>query len=134
MADGTLTVSTIKRRRLRFDNAEQTEIAHQKNANTIEDFIAKVTYFPGSRNGSMLKATITQRTARDRYSSSIPQLQVNLVLPRNSLVFQLVREGRLAEFKALLRDGKASLRDHDDLGNSLLAVSPNPTLEALFSL
>ena len=51
MGDGTLTVSTIKRRWL-------TETTHQEDAENIEDFIAKLTYFLSSGTGSMFKATI----------------------------------------------------------------------------
>lgn len=130
MENGTLTVSTIKQRRL-------IETGDQKDDDTIEDFIAKVTYFPGdrkrtgkrtgnrtaTRTGSMFTATVRQQTLRHGGFFSIPRLQANFVLPSDSLVFQLVQEGRLAEFEALLRQGKASLRDHDELGNSLLAVS-----------
>jgi len=74
----------------------------------------------------MLIATIELEDRPDGTFSSIPRLTVNRVLPRDSLVFDLVRGGELKEFQGLLRDGEASLRDHDELGNSLLAVSaPN---------
>lgn len=122
MGDGTLTISTVKRRRL-------TETTHQDDADNIEDFIAKLTYFPRSGTGGMFKATLTQQAFRNGTYSSIPRLQVNLVLPRDSLVFELVRDGRVMELEALLREGKASLRDHDDLGNSLLAVGSNPVVQ-----
>ncbi len=123
-SDATLTVSTIKRRRL-------TETTHQQDADTIEDLTVKVTCFPRNSTGRMFKATITQQTVRNGFFSSIPQLQVNLVLACDSLVFQLVREGRLAEFEALLWEGKASLRDHDERGNSLLAVRPNSIFQPI---
>ncbi len=67
MGDGTLTVSTIKRRWL-------TETTHQEDAENIEDFIAKLTYFPSSGTGSMFKATITQQNLRNGVFSSIPRL------------------------------------------------------------
>ncbi len=119
MGGDTLTISTVKRRRSRLDTANRSE-----DGDSIEDFIAKLTYLPRKSTGtsSMFMATVEQRMVRNGFSCSIPRLQANLVLPRGSLVFQLVREGRLPEFEALLRDGRASLRDHDSLGNSLLAV------------
>jgi len=55
--------------------------------------------------------------------SAIPQLLVYNILPAHSPVFSIVREGRLKEFQALLREGKASLRDQDEYGASLLFVS-----------
>ena len=124
LEDGTLTVST-KRRRFRRHNLDHPEITLGENTAGLEDFTAKVTYFPDSRTGSMFEATIKQRMVWNGTFSSVPRLQVNLVLPGDSLVFQLVQAGRLADLKALLREGKASLRDHDELGNSLLVVSTN---------
>ena len=54
---------------------------------------------------------------------SIPVLWVNNVVPADSPVFSVVKEGRLEEFMELLQDGRASLRDHDEYGASLLHVS-----------
>jgi hypothetical protein len=48
---------------------------------------------------------------------------VNNVLPAASPVFSIVRNGQLKEFQTLLREGKASLRDQDEFGASLLFVS-----------
>jgi hypothetical protein len=56
--------------------------------------------------------------------SSIPQLAINRILPADSPVFSMVSKGRLDEFQTLLREGEASLRDHDEYGASLLHVSP----------
>ena len=55
--------------------------------------------------------------------SAIPTLWVYNVLAMDSPVFRIVREGRLKEFQALLREGKASLRDQDENGTPLLHVS-----------
>ncbi len=124
MEAGTLTVSA-KLRRFRRHNPHLSETAREENADGIEDFTAKLRYFPDSRTGSMFEATSKQRMVWNGTFSSIPRLQANRVLPNNSLVFQLVRAGRIADFEALLREGKASLRDHDEWGNSLLVVSTN---------
>ena len=122
MAGGTLTVSTAKRHRVRLGPPGS---ADQNDPDTIEEFVASLRYLPSGRSGRhhMFQATITQQSARDGISSSIPRLQVNLVLPSDTLVFQLVRDGLVHEFEALLRERKAFLRAHDELGNSLLAVS-----------
>jgi len=55
--------------------------------------------------------------------SHVPRLSINPILPKDSLIFKLVGEGKLAEFKSLLEAGEASLRDHDETGQSLLHVS-----------
>lgn len=70
----------------------------------------------------MLKLTSRQYHGYHGAFSTIPRLFVNNILPANSPVFSVVRQGRMDEFQALLREGKASLRDHDEYGASLLMV------------
>lgn len=55
--------------------------------------------------------------------SSISRLEINRVIPSDSKVFTLVSEGRLEELEEMLQQGKASLRDFDENGASLLFVS-----------
>lgn len=71
----------------------------------------------------MFSAIIQQKTSPTGFFSPIPYFQANYIRPRDSLVFQLVEEGRLSELTTLLREGKASLRDHDELGRPLFWVS-----------
>jgi hypothetical protein len=70
-----------------------------------------------------IKVNIRQTHSDDGMFSAIPQLLVYNVLPANSPVFSIVQQGRLREFQALLCEGKASLRDQDEHGASLLFVS-----------
>ncbi|KAK3902849.1 hypothetical protein C8A05DRAFT_33423 [Staphylotrichum tortipilum] len=142
MSDPELQTKALKDGKLRACINRLRNQADQENrtisADDVDSILDDLKYVLAAANdqyddgtGSMFKATITQQAFRDgAFSSSIPRLQVNLVLPRDSLVFQLVQKGRVVEFEALLREGKASLRDHDDLGNSLLSVSPNPVFQA----
>jgi len=51
------------------------------------------------------------------------RLDINRIIPSESIVFHLVREGRLQELREMLQRGEASLRDHDEYGASLLFVS-----------
>ena len=76
-----------------------------------------------SRARHAIKIRIRQTYSDDGIYSGIPYLSVHNVLPRTSPVFEIVRQGRLREFQALLREGKASLRDQDEDGASLLFVS-----------
>lgn len=55
--------------------------------------------------------------------NAIPRLWLNILLSTDSWVFTVVKQGRMAEFQEMLRLGKASLRDYDELGASLLFVS-----------
>ena len=71
----------------------------------------------------MFRITSHQSYGHTSVVSSIPMLNVNRVLPASAPVFSIVQEGRLHEFKALLRDRKATIRDYDEYGASLLHVS-----------
>lgn len=55
---------------------------------------------------------------------AIPRLFVNNILPENSPVFGVVRNGELAKFQDMLIQGEASLRDQDEYGTPLLFVGP----------
>ncbi|KAL2145851.1 hypothetical protein VTI28DRAFT_6148 [Corynascus sepedonium] len=67
-----------------------------------------------------IKLNTRQKQGFDGVFSFIPRLSVYNVLPEDSLVFTIVGQGRLREFQALLREGKASLRDQDENGAPLL--------------
>ncbi len=83
-----------------------------------------VSLVPGrSQARHAIRLDIRQAHSHDGFYSAIPHLLVYNVLPADSPVFSIVRDGRLREFQALLRDGKASLRDQDEYGASLLFVS-----------
>lgn len=71
-----------------------------------------------------IATSIYQGQLVDGTFTSIPRLSINVTVPENSEIFSLLWEGRLDEVKKLLAEGKASLRDHDEMqGWSLLYVS-----------
>lgn len=70
----------------------------------------------------MIVASIFQRETELDVSSSISQITVNRVLPYDSRVFQVIKDGDLRELRRMLGNGEASLRDHDEYGASLLFV------------
>lgn len=119
MASGTLTISSKRRLIL---NAKGT--TGGDNDQTVEELITKLRFVPEIGTGRMMWATTVRlEDGWDGTFSSIPRLEVNRILPSDSLVFGLIVEGELEEFHELLRKGEASLRDHDEDGNSLLYVS-----------
>lgn len=71
----------------------------------------------------MLEVTVSQAQLLAGSFLSIPNLSVNNVISRDSEVFKLAQQGRTDDILALIADGKASLRDRDELGWSLLHVS-----------
>ena len=89
-----------------------------------EEVTTSVTLTSGrSQARRAMKLDIRQTHSHDGVFSAIPHLLVYNVLPADSPVFSIVQGGRLREFQALLREGKASLRDQDEYGASLLFVS-----------
>lgn len=54
---------------------------------------------------------------------NLPRFSVKNVLPCDSRIFTVVREGRVVELQEMLRSGEDSLRDHDEHGASLIFVS-----------
>lgn len=93
----------------------------------LTDYVSTISFLPGhSQRFHMLVASSLQREVFKGNVSSISSLTVNRVLPAVSRIFRLVEEGRIVEFQEMLREGQASLRDHDEYGASLLFVSDLP--------
>lgn len=84
--------------------------------------VASITFRPSDENW-MLNISAFQSQIFGGSVQSIPRISVSPIVPNDSLVFRLVREGQLEEFLMLLAEGKASIRDHDEQGMSLLHVS-----------
>ncbi|KAI8665653.1 hypothetical protein LRP88_03841 [Fusarium phalaenopsidis] len=110
---GFLTVSVNKRRRVsrRSDSSE--------NASIHRDVVANIMFRP-STSPWMFSISVSQGQLFDRSIQSIPRISVCPIIPNGSPVFRLVQEGKLREFRVLLDEGKASLRDHDEQGMPLL--------------
>ncbi|VUC25257.1 unnamed protein product, partial [Clonostachys rosea] len=129
IGNGTLKVRT-KRRYLQHHPTEGEKMP-EKQRSEVGHTTSTLTFLPNVRTGTMFSAIIQQQTSAAGFFSPIPFFQANYIRPADSLVFQLVREGRLSEFVELLREGKASLRDHDELGRPLLwiaAVNQQPPM------
>ncbi len=89
-----------------------------------EEVTTSVTLTSGrSQARRAMRLDMRQTHSHDGVFSAIPHLLVYNVLPADSPVFSIVQGGRLREFQALLREGKASLRDQDEYGAPLLFVS-----------
>jgi hypothetical protein len=85
--------------------------------------------FQPKDSGYAINLTFNPRPTAGEFLPSIPHLTINPVLPKSSSIFSLVKEGRMSEFRLMLEEGKASLRDHDEDGWSLLHVSTILELE-----
>jgi hypothetical protein len=89
----------------------------------LTDYTISLVFLPDNQSHHMLVASLTQRELFAGSVSSISRLQVNRVLPSDSPVFKLVKQGKLQDLLQMLQNGEASLRDHDEHGASLLFVS-----------
>lgn len=99
-------------------------VRQQLNSHEDEEVVGRLIFLPHQRAGrSMFTATVRQKATWAGSFTSIPHLQVNPTLSRDSRVFKHIRNGSLDGLLGMLRSGQASLRDHDEYGNSLLAVS-----------
>lgn len=118
--EGLLMLSSVKRHRV--TGPKNSSWAHFEVAG--EEFLGTVTFFPANPLSSfMVIASVHQEELRSRTYSETPRLCVNRVLPCDAPVFKAVQGGRVEELQALISEGKASLRDRDVNGLSLLHVS-----------
>ncbi|OTA60082.1 ankyrin [Hypoxylon sp. EC38] len=98
--------------------------SHDATDETYSDYTITSTFFPDDpRRFHMLVASTFQHEIRRGAVSSISRLAVNRVLPIDSRVFEVVKDGDLHELQRMLQNGEASLRDHDEHGASLLLYS-----------
>jgi len=124
---GHLTITTTKRKYQLMESNGRTykDNSDKKRKADAEDFLAKLIFFPprGSAQGRMFEMSIYQRELTKELILTIPNISVNRVRPGYSQVFRLVKEGDLNGLRKSLAEGKASVRDHDEDGRSLLFVS-----------
>ncbi|KAF4965825.1 hypothetical protein FSARC_6418 [Fusarium sarcochroum] len=121
---GYLTISTNKRRRV----CQGVTSNSSGNATTFRDVVASIVFRP-SNFPWMLSVSLSQGQLFDRSVQSIPRISVCPIVPNDSPVFTLVKQGQLKEFTALLTEGKASLRDHDEQGMPLLHYAATASVE-----
>lgn len=133
---GILTVSSRTRSRKTQQQSQLDQPgSYSPSQSEEEEVTTSVSLVSGRRSRGRHGITVHVRQTYndDGLFSSIPHLLVYNVLPMDSPVFEIVRRGRLSEFQALLRQGKASLRDQDEHGASLLFVSMPCLLHLLHS-
>jgi len=119
---GILTVNTNKKRRLPGARSSQRE--HSIYKRELEDFTATISFMPrNTRQKFMISASIQQGEFSTGSISVMPNLSANPILPVDSLIFTVVKQGRMEEFMQLLQEGRASVRDRDEHGTPLLHVS-----------
>ncbi|KAF4436708.1 hypothetical protein FACUT_6303 [Fusarium acutatum] len=121
---GYLTISTNKRRRICTGSPSDSF----GSVNTFRDVVANIVFRP-SNSPWMISVSLSQGQLFDRSIQSIPRISVCRIVPNDSPVFTLVKQGSLKEFIAMLQEGKASLRDHDEQGMPLLHYAATASVE-----
>lgn len=91
----------------------------------LEDFLFDIALMSrGHHRPAIFKTSLYQRKMAQGSFASIPHFVVNPIVPVGSPIFDVVKKGSVRDLERLIWDGKASLRDHDEYGASLLHVSP----------
>ncbi|KAF5990597.1 hypothetical protein FBULB1_75 [Fusarium bulbicola] len=121
---GYLTISTNKRRRICTISSSDPS----GGVKTFRDVVANIVFRP-SNSPWMFSVSLSQGQLFDRSIQSIPRISVCRIVPNDSPVFTLVKQGSLKEFTAMLQEGKASLRDHDEQGMPLLHYAATASVE-----
>lgn len=126
LGTGCLTINTTKGR---YPQRESNRGIGECNSTDededyAEDFTAKVALFPSKTFGKrkMLSLHHHQSNLMNGVVLTMPTVSLNQVRANNSEVFQLVTEGDLKGLQMSLQEGAASVRDHDEVGRSLLFV------------
>lgn len=88
------------------------------------EYMMKIkTTFHHSQDSSILIAQLYQTYFAKRTLSMNPFVSIGKILPIDSPIFSLVREGDVEGLQALISQGQATLRDRDSFGTPLIHVS-----------
>jgi hypothetical protein len=120
ISSATLTVTTnqLQRRRMNRHHNDASVGFDNVGRKLIASF-----FFKSETSHTMLTVCVSQSQTFQGSPLVIPRLFVNNVLPSDSLVFRIAATGQVEDLVSLVAAGKASLRDHDTNGDSLLHVS-----------
>lgn len=98
--------------------------AMRGDENVIETFAGSLILMPTTKKRRMkIQAFFVQNVMKNGAYSISPTLSFHAIVPLNSEVFRLIRQGDLTSLILLFEKGLASLTDCDPDGRSLLSVS-----------
>ncbi|KAJ9145136.1 hypothetical protein NKR23_g5552 [Pleurostoma richardsiae] len=120
--EGTAMVSMRRSEWIDLDSKTGSDVGSRLSSKTriqIRDFTGRLTFRP-NQAPYLITATTTRLHAHGRTVLLPTNLSVHPVLPKSSLVFELVKNGDLQAFKELLDARAATIWDHDEDGLSLL--------------
>lgn len=102
---------------------KQQQVGHYDTE--IRSDLAIWSHRRGAAGGFVLKASVVEalNNLTGARIALAPMVAVYRTVPSNSEVFLSIRKGRLDKLVGLISEGKASVRDRDEAGASLLHVS-----------
>ena len=120
-AHGNIRVATNNRRYSVIPDSSQDEGAARQTAMEFTASVRSVINHPQFQ--AIIDVRFHQKAMPHGYCSISPSISVGMVLPNDSPVFSLVRNGDVEGLLSLFRQGKVSIRDHSSFGTPLLHVS-----------
>jgi len=121
MAHGNIRVVTNNRRYSAVSDSSQDEGVARQTAIEFTASVRSIINHPQFQ--AIVDVRFHQNVMPHGYYSISPSISVGMVLPDDSPVFSLVRNGDIEGLLSLFRQGKASIRDHNSFGTPLLFVS-----------
>jgi hypothetical protein len=118
---GNIRVATNNRRYLALPDSSQGEGVARQTAIELTASVRSIINHPQFQ--AIVNVQFNQKVMPHGYCSVSPSISVGMVLPDDSPVFSLVRNGDVEGLLSLFRQGKASIRDHSSFGIPLLFVS-----------
>lgn len=113
-------IMTIKRRQwCSRPRSSDEKITNQKHTT---EFVGTITAILDQFQANVT-INLHQRAIANGYLSLCPSISVGMILPDDSEIFDIVREGDMDGLLSLLSQGEASLRDRNSFGTPLLHVS-----------
>ncbi|KAI8668636.1 Helo-like-N domain-containing protein [Fusarium keratoplasticum] len=101
---GVLTITTNKRKRLVHEKTSEGPLDKEQPHG---DVVAGLSFRP-TNHALTIHISVTQGQLFDHCVQSIPRISINPIIPRGSPVFDIVRQGRIHEFRVMLAEGKTN--------------------------
>ncbi|KAM6527667.1 hypothetical protein FALCPG4_008717 [Fusarium falciforme] len=101
---GILTITTNKRKRLVYEKTSEGPLDKEQSHG---DVVAGLSFRP-TNHALTIHISVTQGQLFDHCVQSIPRSSINPIIPRGSPVFDIVRQGRIHEFRVMLAEGKTN--------------------------
>lgn len=94
----------------------RTTVTNASADEQLESFDVSVVYVPKTPQKPHITFALSQRTSLESWSLKNPSLSVSALLPDDSEVFQVIKNGEVDRLMEMLDLREASLTDRDTVG------------------